>query len=307
MWLKRNNKPNALFFWKQAEVFAKASEGLPNTASPLTKYYSAMNAAKALLEAKGIAYSPYHGVTGANQTGKATLADETITLVDKKQIVPELCRYLGEMVTRKTYSFENVLYNLPFIHRAFTITFPTKPELFVPISKPRFVRIIGTVRSYFACNIVDRLYQNAAVIARLPGYEQDAGIADAYVVRRKARFSWDDTLPVQDNIATFKKYHQRIRRIALYIKGASRLWYLKMTGPAPAWINRSGITLTIMALHKLSELVRYWPNRLVDHFDSQHNWLLSEFINSALPQFIDEVSAEITGHEFMPPGYSPRA
>jgi hypothetical protein len=37
------------------------------------------------------------------------------------------------------------------------------------------------------------------------------------------------------------------------------------------------------------------------------NWLLSEFTSLSLTQFIDEIAAELTGHEFMPPGYAPRS
>jgi hypothetical protein len=61
-----------------------------------------------------------------------------------------------------------------------------------------------------------------------------------------------------------------------------------------------------MALHRLSELARYTPDLLAQHFDSHHNWLLSEFITLALDQFTDEISAEMTGHEFMPPGVASR-
>jgi len=38
----------------------------------------------------------------------------------------------------------------------------------------------------------------------------------------------------------------------------------------------------------------------------QHNWLITEFIEAAPPQFIDEVSAEMTGEEFMVPGRASR-
>jgi len=38
------------------------------------------------------------------------------------------------------------------------------------------------------------------------------------------------------------------------------------------------------------------------HLETQHNWLLSEFIATACTQFIDEISSEITGQEFMTPG-----
>ncbi|CAH8239481.1 hypothetical protein VAEU17_5700001 [Vibrio aestuarianus] len=55
------------------------------------------------------------------------------------------------------------------------------------------------------------------------------------------------------------------------------------------------------AMHRLSELARYSPDKLAKHFECQHNWLLSEFITSASNQFIDEISSEITGYEFMIP------
>ena len=119
-------------------------------------------------------------------------------------------------------------------------------------------------------------------------------------------FKWDDTLPLADNVSSFKTYYQSVRKSAFYIRGATRLWYLKMTAPPPTYIERSPLTLTYMALHRLSELARYTPDVLAQHFDSHHNWLLSEFINLSLSQFLDEVSAEMTGHEFMPPGISPR-
>ena len=54
-------------------------------------------------------------------------------------------------------------------------------------------------------------------------------------------------------------------------------------------------------MHRLSELTRYEPEKLAKHFDCNQNWLLSEFIKLALPQFIDEISSEITGLEFKIP------
>jgi hypothetical protein len=55
-------------------------------------------------------------------------------------------------------------------------------------------------------------------------------------------------------------------------------------------------------MHRLSELSRYDPIALSKHFECQHNWLLTEFILAASSQFIDEISAEITGQEFFMPG-----
>jgi hypothetical protein len=55
-------------------------------------------------------------------------------------------------------------------------------------------------------------------------------------------------------------------------------------------------------MHRLSELARYSPTLLAKHFESRHNWLLSEFIASSLHQYMDQISAEITGFQIMVPG-----
>jgi YaaC-like Protein len=91
-----------------------------------------------------------------------------------------------------------------------------------------------------------------------------------------------------------------------YIAGPQRLWYLKRGGNIQGIVSRSSMTMTFAAMHKLSELARYTPERLARHFECHHNWLLSEFIASAPAQFIDEISAEMTGQEFMMPGRASR-
>jgi hypothetical protein len=53
LWLQRNKKKEALFYWEQAQHFWRASVGLPLQSSPLLLYYSYMNAAKALLGFQG--------------------------------------------------------------------------------------------------------------------------------------------------------------------------------------------------------------------------------------------------------------
>jgi len=55
LWLQRNHKPKALFYWEQAQEFHKVSVGLPLRSAPLLLYYCFMNTVKALLVAKGVA------------------------------------------------------------------------------------------------------------------------------------------------------------------------------------------------------------------------------------------------------------
>jgi len=44
MWLRRRRLKDAIFYWSQAKGFYEASTILPNTSSPLTLYYSFLNA-----------------------------------------------------------------------------------------------------------------------------------------------------------------------------------------------------------------------------------------------------------------------
>src|SRR5207237_9909292 len=62
LWLTRNKKPQALFYWNQASEFARAAAGLPIQSAPLLHYYSFMNATKALLATKGVPFVEAHGV-----------------------------------------------------------------------------------------------------------------------------------------------------------------------------------------------------------------------------------------------------
>src|SRR5438552_8099060 len=62
LWLRRQHQNDALFYWRQAQAFYRASQNLPVGSSPLTLYYCFMNAAKALLSAKRVTFTPVHGV-----------------------------------------------------------------------------------------------------------------------------------------------------------------------------------------------------------------------------------------------------
>jgi hypothetical protein len=306
LWLrKRSGQRKAEYFWKQARAFYEASKLLPKTSSPLTIYYCAMNAAKALLLSKGITPSPSHGLDGKTIGGKTSLSNETITLKGGG-VLAELCRYFGESVNGETYDLKSIFYNLPFIHRAFCTSYTSEQELFIPIHDPIFVRKKTSRESWFCCEIRDKKFQNENTIQTLEKFERDLGVEDKFIIRRQKRFNWIRGSLLSQNLTTLTNYHRKVRRSTFYIYGLSRLWYLKR-GPAnDGVIPRSTLTLTFMAMHRLSELARYSPDALDRHFFCRHNWLLSQFIHRSLDQFIDEISAEITGFDFMLPGYTTR-
>ena len=300
LWLKRHHHTDARFSWDQARSFYLATLGLPKDSSPLTAYYCMLNAVKALLLVKNVKFSDRHGVTGSTIGQKSSLSNEIIQF-KAGGILAELCRHLGETADNEKYSLRDLLYNLPFIHRAFDLSVKSSPELFVPIRNPRIVRSKTTNEAWFCAELEGR-YATMKTLERLPAYiERDSGESSRFVIRSKKRFNW---IPSQKaaSLERYKAYHRGLRQDVQYIQSPQRLWYLKRNDKVKGHIARSTITLSFAAMHKLSELARYAPHSLAKHFDGRYNWLLSEFIAIAPIQFLDEVSCEMTGQEFMTPG-----
>ena len=309
MWMKRNGcndkeaLKEALFYWQQARHFFYATEKLPKVSSPLTAYYCFLNATKSLLKIKGIEFSNKHGVSGKTKNNRISLSNEQVEFKNSG-VLSSLCQYLHESCSSQIHSLKSLLYNLPYIHRAYCLTFKSKsePELFIPVFNPIFVQKHKKHKSsdsWLCMEIKDKHYANHYTPNKIPSsFQKDIGVSDKYIIRSKNRFKWDST-----DLASLKKYHLKIRKHLFYIYSPQRLWYLKRSGNIETLIDRSSLTITFAAMHRLSELARYSPMLLAKHFDSKkHNWLLSEFISTAPYQFIDEISSEITGQEFMIPG-----
>jgi hypothetical protein len=48
---------------------------------------------------------------------------------------------------------------------------------------------------------------------------------------------------------------------------------------------------------------RYHPDVLSRYLETNENWLITEFLQNSVMQFIDEISSEITGQNIYPPGF----
>ena len=218
-----------------------------------------------------------------------------------------LCRYFDESADNHSYSLKDLLYNLPFIHRAYNLTFKSQPELFIPIKEPLFVKKSNSTECFFRAEI-EKSFELRYTLGKLPKiFEHDKGIPDKFIIRTRNNFRWEfGKKQKDDNLRRITNFHKKIRKKTYYIYGPTRLWYIKRDGKIKGLIDRSSLTITFSAMHKLSELARYSPSSLAKHFNSRHNWLLSEFISKSLYQFIDEISAEITGQEFMIPAMRSR-
>ena len=312
LWFKRqkdSRSQNALFFWQQAKHFFLASESLPLNSKPLTAYYCCLNAAKALLCANGIDVTNIsHGITqnrhGANTSNSLEKAEVIFT---GSGVLNELSRYFGENVSKTTYNIKDLLYNIPCIHRTFSITYSGSSELFVPIRNIKFVREDTTSKAWVQFT-VDSRYANGTTLRYLPhGYRKITFADDPngfYVRKENARFTWDIHASMEERLKIISNYHNKVRKDLFYIYGPSSLWYIKKDLPNNRHIlKRSSITLIFAVMHWMSELVRYNPQRFERYMESKQNWLLHEFIDKALYQFVDEISCEITHQEILPTGY----
>ncbi|MFL0076606.1 YaaC family protein [Tenacibaculum maritimum] len=302
MWLKRNSTKKAQFYWSQTKDFYNATQILNKNSAPLTAYYCFLNAVKTLFEVKNINAVDRHGVTGYSTGNYSSLQNESI-IFQTGGILPQLCNFLGEPINRDIYNLKDILYNLSYLHRAYCLTYTNQAELYIPISNPIFVRKNQSSESWLIFEISDYKYQNGHTVNKLPnGFEKDNGQPNKWIYRKRNRFRWKTQGPQRSgNINRLVNYHKSCRKSLHYIAGDKTLWYFKRDTPNNV-INRCNLTLTFAAMHKLSELARYNPVRLAKHFESQHNWLLSEFINISTYQFMDGIASEITGRTFLKPG-----
>lgn len=304
LWLRREHKKPALFYWQQAQAFALAAEGMPTASAPLLLYYSFMNATKALLSAKSVSFYEHHGVRAHNMRGsssKIALSNEGVRLLHRG-IAPALSQYLGEKEFRTTHSLEELLFNLPCIHRTFCLTYKNQKDLFIPLVDCQIQFDPSSSTAYFGAKL-SKDFSGPIYLRRLPpSLTADTVANDGQTIRSVSAtpVSGAEISSVVD-IARVAGLLRLLRPDLNYIAGSQTLWYAKAVVAGPTRLARSPLTCTLLAMHRLSEICRYRPIELASFLAGQKNWLLTEFIRMAPSQFIDELSAELTGQQFMIP------
>ncbi|MBF9235005.1 hypothetical protein I2H38_16650 [Microvirga sp. BT350] len=197
--------------------------------------------------------------------------------------------------------------NLAFIHRAYCLTYNTPSEMLMPLRNPIYMKDTSTNEVVFQAEVTGR----NADLRRLQNLSPDYHIVDGehhkkYIIQRKDRIAWyrrGNTKADREAILSgLADYHAKIRCDICCISAPTDLWYLKRTVSGTKIVNRYGLTLMLAAMHRLSELARYDPQGLATHLSGKENWLLTEFIELAPSQFVDELACEMTGLEFRLPG-----
>lgn len=305
LWLKREKKSDALAFWLQARRFADSAASLSVEAAPLPLYYSFLNATKALLIVCSQTHGNNHGVSGERpEKAKTSLVNEKVKF-QSGGVLAGLCSYLGESTSRHEYDLKNLLWNLPFVHRAFRHTFKSAPELFIPLERACYVTHSRTSEGWFQAEVIPR-YTDRRILRHIPPSFEFFKNDDATYVRRKKRFSWlsgrSNNVDKKRALNRLATYHATTRRVIVAISGKRDLWYMKKALADNDLTERHTLSILFAAMHRLSELSRYDPSGLEKHLCGSANWLLSEFVEHAASQFIDQIASEITGLQFWRPG-----
>lgn len=313
LWLRKNGFAAAEIYWNQARNFFEAAKDLPTESAPLPLYYAFLNATKTLLEAKNISYSPYHGVQGFDMrtapNARIRLDNEGLR-IKGGGILPALIAYFGEAETRRDYNLGEVLSNLAFIHRAYSVSYSAN-ELFLSIFNPRYVRA-GIGQARFEADLPSEHCHGQTVRTFPPGFQlreltdeewDETTFESGYVIETVDTFAWSGARrPTPADVTSLGHFHRDLRLNINYISGDRPNWYLKRCLAGFNRLERNNLTLMFMAMHRFSEIARYKPVELDRLLNSSKNWLIYEFIEVARNQFIDEIAAEITGFEISPAG-----
>lgn len=309
------------FYWKQAEIFYNAAKKLPFEASPVAAYYCMLNAAKSYLAYKSTTADDFveeFSLHGISEDTTDTGLDLNSIMVKHKQkgVFPLFARTLDADFTtiwpdgQKSYSLRSLLYNLAFVHRAYSMTYTSRSrkvdELFLPLyadDMPKYYQ--GNDGKAYLCVDLEKEYfaANAQTIPSqiLSSINQDLRLYNNQGFRL---VSTDGARYNSSSISSeLRTNNGRYRRLFSYIRGSKRLWYLKRSELQNAQgsevINLSDLTINMAAMHRVSEIARYKPEQLNRLMKSKENWLLHEYIAQSLDQFIDELAAEITKQDIM--------
>ena len=177
--------------------------------------------------------------------------------------------------------------------------------MFLPLTSCRFVVDTASAESYFSANISED-FSVPDIGKKLPATLILNPTFGPRAVRSK------DTVVLSSaqhltpaDLAKLAQLNRSLRDDLHYINATQTLWYAKLKVRGPKRLSRFPLTLTLAAMHRLSEICRYRPLELVKFGESQENWLLSEFVQAAPRQFLDSIASELTGYQFLLPNVRP--
>jgi YaaC-like protein len=215
-----------------------------------------------------------------------------------------LSAYYGETETFRVYNLKELLANMSFIHRTYSLTFVSQSEIFFSLVNFKYVFDTDTNSVYFYAK-PEKQESKTKARNRLPSSLEVVETDTGFYIRSTASIPWRrPTKATQAEMTALLGLHRELRFDLQYINGTYTLWYAKMNftrGHSTRRVQRALPTLILAAAHRLSEICRCRPDQLSAFLEGSQNWLLSEFVAMSSDQFIDEIASEITGNQFFVP------
>jgi hypothetical protein len=301
--LTKVRKEEALLLWSQAEEFYKSADDISIYAKPLPTYYCILNTVKTLLVFKGVSFKPFHGVSGKRVGSKSVLLNNESLEIHSNNIAGTFYNYLDSTHNSKVaYNLKELFYNLPFTHRAYLQTFNAQSDLFLPVEAPRFSIVENEIRLTARC-----LEENLTFHQKLSNFV--ARNPDFSLIKDSVGNYYLASNPICVKTLSDNQIHQyilkdylKLRSSFVFIEGEKTLWYFRKSTTSKPARNRLPLPVTILAIsHKMSELSRYEPLKFKAHLESDYGWMLHEFVEGALDQFLAYISCEICGKELAKP------
>ncbi len=219
--------------------------------------------------------------------------------------VPECCPHFQRTLAKPNSSkhcLQEIFFNLPFIHRTYCLTYSSQADMFIPLVDCKYVLDTATKEVHLQASL-SKDFVHARYVKKLPpALVADSNGSDVRAIRSVATVSVSSSAlrTVADRTALARLNRELLRDLH-YINGPQTLWYAKACVSGPRRLDRFPLILTLAAMHRLSEICRYQPIELASFLAGQKNWLLSEFVEVAAAQFIDEIAAELSGFQVMTP------
>lgn len=321
-----DDQKKALKYWLQAKSYYIEGVDLRSDVKPLLNYYSALNMVKCLLSLNEINVNNIaHGVSWES-SNSPDIESQYIKFLGSGALC-ELCKITSTNSYNggSRYSLKTLFYNLAFIHRAYIYTFTDEEEIFLPLKSTKFKKIDNSDKFTFTFDLRDVGTLNITDF-----------IPTKFEFTTENRTDWDDIKEksVEERIQwgaknkkllfkfktaekwcgddkgykiindTVSSLHRKVRHYFQYISASTPLWYLKkqVVSNPDKIINHSSLAISFSVMHCLSEMVRYKPDLYNDLLESKYGWLLTEFVELGIEQFVDEISSEISGLNIMRSG-----
>src|SRR5262249_44058964 len=142
-------------------------------------------------------------------------------------VLPALSKYLGETEARNQHTIKDILFNLVYIHRTYSLTYTSQGEIFIPIVAPKFVFEEGTKNVFFSARLSTHNPPSKVAKRLPPSIKLDPSASDGTLLSTASVAVSSVKKPKDADLTAIAGLAKALREDLYYINGAQTLWYVK--------------------------------------------------------------------------------